>query len=211
MNIADVYQHSVVIASDYRIPDPARIWPLLEKRKDALAAIGAHHVLVYRSLREHRRVLMMIGVRSREPVVDLLRSRVFFDWFDAVGVEDLPAVFAGEIVDRYDLSGYPDENPSGVLVSAIVSVDDVAWLISELHSAKQRFKDAGIRKVSVFQAFDDSREVLILQDIDTEDNARRWIKQHDAAADWLEDAGVGVYPPLFVGQFVRMIRVGEAD
>ncbi|EUA92941.1 putative fatty-acid-CoA ligase FadD16 [Mycobacterium ulcerans str. Harvey] len=40
-------------------------------------------------------------MHSREPVVELLRSRVFFDWFDAVGVDDIPAVFAGEIVDRF--------------------------------------------------------------------------------------------------------------
>ena len=41
---------------------------------------------------------MTIGVRSREPIVELLRSRVFFDWFDAVGVEDFPAVFAGVFI-----------------------------------------------------------------------------------------------------------------
>lgn len=211
MKLADVYQHSMVIASDYRIPDPSRVWPLLEKRKDALAAMGAHHVLVYRSIREQGRVLVMIGVRSREPVVDLLRSRVFFDWFDAVGVDDLPAVFAGEIVDRYDLAETADEMPPGVLVSAIVSVDEVAWLLSEMHSAKTTFKAAGVRKVWIFRAFDDAHEVLILQEFDSEANARRWITRHDTAADWMEDAGIGVYPPLFVGEFVEIMRVDEAQ
>lgn len=90
MKLADVYQHSMVIASDYRIPDHAHVRALLEGREDALAAIGAHHVLVYRSIRERDRVLVMIGVRSREPVVDLVRSRAFFDWFDAAGVQDFP-------------------------------------------------------------------------------------------------------------------------
>lgn len=207
MNIADVYRHSMVIASDYRIPDPSRVWPLLERRKDGLADMGAHHVLIYRSLTEPGRVLVMIGVRSREPVVDLLRSRVFFDWFDAVGVEDIPAVFAGEIIDRYELIEAGLDDPPGVLVSGIVSVDNAAWLISELHSAKPTFRDAGVRKVWVFQAFDDSREVMILQEIDNEDNARRWIRQHDEAAAWMADTGVGVYPPLFLGEFVRMLRI----
>ena len=93
--------HSMVIASDYRVPDPTKVWPLLERNKSALADIGAHHVLVYTSTHDYGRVLVMIGVHSREPIVELLRSRVFFDWFDAVGVDDIPAVFAGEIVDRF--------------------------------------------------------------------------------------------------------------
>ena len=211
MKIADVYRHSMVIASDYRIPDPSRVWPLLERRKDALADIGAHHVLIYRSLTEPGRVLVMIGVRSREPVVDLLRSRVFFDWFDAVGVEDIPAVFAGEIIDRYELIEPTRADPPGVLVSAIVSVDDAGWLITELHAAKTTFRSAGVRKVWVFQAFDDSREVMILQELDTEANARRWIKQHDAATDWMADTGVGVYPPLFIGEYVEMLRINGSE
>ena len=39
----------MVIASDYRVPTPDRVWPLLQRRKSALAGIGAHHVLVYTS------------------------------------------------------------------------------------------------------------------------------------------------------------------
>ena len=77
--------HSMVIASDYRVPDPTKVWPLLERNKAALADIGAHHILVYTSTHDYGRVLVMIGVHSREPIVELLRSRIFFDWFDAVG------------------------------------------------------------------------------------------------------------------------------
>jgi hypothetical protein len=87
--------HSMVIASDYRVPDPTKVWPLLERNRAALADIGAHHVLVYTSTHDYGRVLVMIGVHSREPIVELLRSRIFFDWFDSVGVDDIPAVFAG--------------------------------------------------------------------------------------------------------------------
>ena len=109
MNNGDI--HSMVIASDYRVPDPSRVWPLLERNKAALADIGAHHVLVYTSTHDHGRVLVMIGVHSREPIVELLRSRVFFDWFDEAGVDDIPAVFAGEIVDRF--IAQRTENPGG--------------------------------------------------------------------------------------------------
>lgn len=212
MNIADVYQHSLVIAADYRIPDPAMVGPLLERRKDALAEMGAHHVLVYRSTQDDGRVLVMIGVRSREPVVDLMRSRVLFDWFDAVGVEDIPAVFAGEIVERFDMTEPSDVPlPPGIVVSAIVLVDDIAVLVTELRSATSRFISAGIRTIWVFHAFDDAQEVLILQEIDDEDSARRWIEHPDAAAEWMTHTGIGVYPPLFVGEFDSIVRVDEAN
>jgi heme-degrading monooxygenase HmoA len=199
--------HSMVIASDYRIPDPTRVWQLLERRKSALADIGAHHVLVYTSTHDYGRVLVMIGVHSREPIVELLRSRVFFDWFDAVGVDDIPAVFAGEIVDRF--VDVPPASPSvpGVVVAAIASVDDVSTLTAEVRSAMDRFTAAGIRKTWVFQAFDDDHEVLILQEFPDEESARRWIEHPDAAAQWMSGAGVGPYPPLFVGQFFDMMRI----
>ena len=199
--------HSMVIASDYRIPDPTQVWPLLERRKSALADIGAHHVLVYTSTHDYGRVLVMIGVHSREPIVELLRSRVFFDWFDAVGVEDIPAVFAGEIVDRFVAAPPSTSGAPGVVVAAIASVDDVSALTAEVRSAMDRFIAAGIRKTWVFQAFDDDHEVLILQEFPDEESARQWIEHPDAAAQWMSGAGVGPYPPLFVGQFFDMMRI----
>jgi len=199
--------HSMVIASDYRVPDPSRVWPLLERNKSALADIGAHHVLVYASTHDFGRVLVMIGVHSREPIVELLRSRIFFDWFDAVGVDDIPAVFAGEIIDRY--VGEPPGAPTvpGVVVAAIASVDDVPTLTTEVRVAMDRFTAAGIRKTWVFQAFDDANEVLILQEFPDEDGAREWIEHPDAAAQWMTGAGIGAYPPLFVGRFYEMMRI----
>ena len=201
---------SLVIASDYRVPDPTRVWPHLERNKDALADIGAHHVLVYTSTHDYGRVLVLIGVHSREPIVELMRSRVFFDWFDAAGVEDIPAVFAGEIVDRF--VAVPPATPAapGVVVAAFASVDDVSTLNAEVRFAMDRFTAAGIRKTWVFQAFDDEREVLILQEFPDEQGAREWIDHPDAAAQWMSGAGVGAYPPLFVGRFYDMMRV-EAD
>lgn len=207
MSTSDVFHHSMVIASDHRIADPVRVGKLLRKRRGVLASMGAHHVLVYRSLRESGRVLVLIGVRSREPVEEVLRSGVFHEWFDAAGVEDIPAVFAGEIVDRYGLAHSDAQLPPGVVVSAIVAVDDVALLIGELHSAKASFAEAGVRNVRVLQAFDDPHEVMIVQDFDTEVHARQWIRQHHYAADWMAKAGVGVYPPLFVGDFLDMVRI----
>ena len=138
----DADSHSMVIASDYRVPDPARVWPLLERNKSALAAIGAHHVTVYTSTRAHGRVLVMIGVHSREPIVELLRSRVFFDWFDAAGVADIPAVFAGEVIDRSPVEAPTTPVAPGVVVAAIASVRDSSSLVADIHSAMPRFTAA---------------------------------------------------------------------
>lgn len=207
MTTADGDIHSMVIASDYRVPDPSRVWPLLERNRAALSDIGAHHVLVYTSTHDYGRVLVMIGVHSREPIVELLRSRVFFDWFDEAGVEDIPAVFAGEIIDRFIPTPPSTPGVPGVVVAAIASVDDVAALTAGVGSAMDRFAAAGIRKTWVFQAFDDNHEVLILQEFPDEDSARRWIEHPDAAAQWMSGAGVGPYPPLFVGQFSNIMRI----
>lgn len=207
MKSADLQTHSMVIASDYRVPNPERVWPLIQRRESALAGIGAHHVLVYTSTHDYGRVLVTIGVRSREPIVELLRSRVFFDWFDAVGVEDIPAVFAGEIVERFN-SGTPSQPTApGVVIAAIASVDNVSILTAEIRGALSRFQTAGIRETRIFKAFDDGHEVLILQEIDDEDAARRWIKHPDVVARWMTGAGVGAYPPLFVGKLVGMMRI----
>ena len=206
MSSADPRSHSMVIASDYRVADPEQVWPLLNRRRSALAGIGAHHVLLYTSTHDHGRVLVTIGVRSREPIVELLRSRVFFDWFDAVGVDDIPAVFAGEIVERF---GSVAPSAPGVVVAAMSAVDDVPSLTHEIRRALPRFEAAGIRETRLFQAFDDSHEVMILQELDDENHARRWIEHPDTAAPWIDGAGVGAYPPVFVGKLFDMMRIDE--
>ncbi|WP_293002404.1 fatty-acid--CoA ligase [Mycobacterium sp.] len=209
MSALDPRSHSLVIASDYRVPDPEQVWPLLTRSRSALADIGAHHVLLYTSTHDHGRVLVTIGVRSREPIVELLRSRVFFDWFDAVGVDDIPAVFAGEIVERFGAGARAANAAPGVVVAAISSVDNVPVLTHEIRGALPRFEQAGIRETRLFQAFDDSHEVMILQELDDEDRAREWIAHPDTAAPWIDGAGVGAYPPVFVGKFSDMMRIDE--
>jgi hypothetical protein len=206
--------HSLVLASDYRVPDPERVGPLLERRQDSLRQLGAHHVLVYASTTDPGRVLVMIAIHSREPVLELLRSRVFFDWFDAVGVDDIPAVFAGEEVERLvvtaDTKGSRRAAPE-VMVSVVTSVDDVPNLVSHVRETIDELRVSGIRTVLIFSAFDDPREVMLLLQIDDEAHARDWLRHSDLAAEWLQKAGIGAYPPVFVGRFRRMIQVDEAD
>jgi hypothetical protein len=205
--VTNDFSRGLVIASDYRVPDPTRVWPLLERNKEALAGIGAHHVVVYTSTHDYGRVLVLIGVRSRLPIVELMRSRVFLDWFDAVGVEDIPAIFAGEIVERFVVVQPDTRGAPGVVVAAFASVTDVSTLNAEVRLAMDRFTAAGIRKTWVFQAFDDEHEVFIMQEFPDEEGAREWIDHPDAAAQWLSGAGVGAYPPLFVGRAYNLMNI----
>jgi hypothetical protein len=201
--------HSLVLASDYRVPDPERVWPLLESRQDALADMGAHHVLVYASTTDPGRVLVFIAIHAREPVLELLRSRVFFEWFDAVGVEDIPAVFAGEVVERLDVAGGSGPAAPELMVSLVTLVEDVPNLVAHVRETVDELRTAGIRNVLIFSAFDNPREVMLLLQIDDETHARHWLRYSGMAAEWLGKAGIGAYPPVFVGRFLRMIRIDE--
>jgi hypothetical protein len=203
--------HSLVLASDYRVPNPDRVWPLIARRQDALADMGAHHVLVYASTTEPGRVLVMIAIHAREPVLELLRSRVFFEWFDAVGVEDIPAVFAGEVVERLNLSGVAGPTAPEVMVSLVTPVAEMPKPLSAIREAVEQLREAGIRSLLVFSAFDSPREVMLLLQIDDESHARHWLRYSGLAAEWLEKAGIGAYPPVFVGKFQQMIRIDETN
>ncbi|MGW0163206.1 fatty-acid--CoA ligase [Mycobacterium sp. NPDC003323] len=202
----DWLANSLVLVSDYRVPDPTQVWPLLQRRTEALADMGVHHVLVYTSTTDSERVLVILGIRAHEPVRDLLRSRVFFDWFDAVGVQDLPAVFAGALIERIDFDH--DTHPAPpVMVSMITPVADIAALNARVREESRAFHASGVQRFWSFRAFDDPHEVLILQQIDDEASARRWLHDSDDAAEWLEEAGVGAYPPVFIGQFQQMMTI----
>lgn len=208
MSGAKPFGHSLLIASDYCVPDPARVWPLLQRREAALAEIGAHHVGVYNSTRDRGRVLVTIGVHNREPIVDLLRSRVFFDWFDAVGVHDIPAVFAGEKIARFDLSDPADPAPPDMVLAAITAVDDVPSMIAGVRRDLDAFRAAGVRDMWIFRAFDNEREVLVLHELADDARARAWIDHPVPSAVWMAGNGRGGYPPLFVGRFAHMMHIG---
>ncbi|MCV7345883.1 fatty-acid--CoA ligase [Mycolicibacterium rhodesiae] len=195
---------------DYRVPDPSRVWPVLQRSESALADLGAHYVLVYTSTREHGRVMVTISLRSKEPILEVLRSRVFLNWFDAVGLDDIPAIFAGETVDKVTLVEPSEENPPGVIVGAIAAVDDVSAMIRRVHRGLPRFEAAGVRAVRIFKAFDDDHEVMILQELDDEADASDWVNHPDVAAEWMGHTGVGAYPPVFVGRLQHIMRLDES-
>jgi len=203
--------HSLVLTTDYRVPDPTRVWPLLQRRRDGLAALGAHHVFVYTSTTDAERVLVTIALETREPVVELLRSRAFFEWFDAVGVEDLPAVFAGEMIERFDFTEETMAAPPGVLVVGITVVEDAGAFRLRVREARDSFRQAGIRRMRIYEAFDDPHEIMFMHELADEESLGRWLRRPDIAAEWFSDAGVGAYPPLFIGKFAHMLRISDAE
>lgn len=197
---------TLILATDYRVPNPARVWPLLQRRRPELAGIGAHHVLLYESTWSPGRVLVTMAIHTPDTIVELLRSRVFFEWFDAVGVDDIPAVFAGRMVDKVEVHA---TDGSGVVVATLASVQDAAELMSRLHGATDRLATSGVRKMAIYQAFDDPREVMILTEMDGDHAARRWVAEPDAVAEWMHGAGVGPYPPPFVGKMTHAMHIDE--
>jgi hypothetical protein len=203
--------HSLVLASDYRVPDPERVWPLLERRQDALAELGAHHVLVYTSTTDPGRVLVLIAIRTKETVMELLRSQLFFEWFDAVGVKDIPAVFAGELVERLELSGESLPSAPEVMVSVVTTVENVTNLITHVRETADALRAAGVRRLLIFDAFDNAREVMMLFHIDDENHARHWLRDSELSTEWMGKAGMGAYPPVFIGKLQSMLRIDEAD
>jgi hypothetical protein len=168
-------------------------------------------VLVYASTTEPERVLVMIAVHAREPVLDLLRSRIFFEWFDAVGVEDIPAVFAGELIERLELSPNSLTTVPEVMVSVVTPVEDLATLRAHVRETSDAMRLAGVRKLTIFSAFDIPLEVMVLLQIDDEEHAQHWLTYSELAAEWLTKAGIGAYPSVFVGRFQSMLRIDETE
>ena len=206
---------SLVLAADYRVPDFDHWWARLTGDLPRLPSLGAHHIVVYRSLDDASRVFVTIGVRERGPVDALLRSPVMFSWFDSAGVEEIPPMFAGEVVEKIELAGdaAAPAVPGAVIVAAIAPVgrlegfEGLDRLRASVHAAVARLAASGVRRFWIYRALDDQAEVMILLQIATERQAEQWIRHPDAAAAFMAEAGAGAYPPLFVGRLVQAIEV----
>lgn len=198
-----------VFAVEFRVADAEHIWPILERHQESLVDLGARYAFVYESIFEPGRVLVVIGIRTEQPLLNLLRSRHFFRWFDAVGVRDIPAVFAGQTVERFDL-GEPPESGTELVVAAVTPVENVDDFLGLVRASLAEFKQAGIRRTLVYTAFDSPREVMFLQQLADKDQALRWAESSDIASTWLAVAGVGAYPPVFIGRFVNSMRMADS-
>jgi hypothetical protein len=139
---------------------------------------------------------------------DVLRSPAIFEWFDISGADDIPPLFGGEVVEKIDLyEPSPEDHVGRIVVGVMSTVDDVPVLMAKVHDGLDRFKRGGVRKIWVYRALDDGLEVMILQEIDNEINARQWIDHPDAAAEWMSNSGLGAYPTQFVGKFAHLMSI----
>jgi hypothetical protein len=203
---------SLVLAADYRVPDFDRWWAHLADALPRLPSLGAHHLVVYRAIEDSSRIFVTVGIRERGPVDALLRSPALFAWFDLAGVEEIPPMFVGEVVEKLDLADTTVESGAGdqaaaVIVAAIVSVGQLDHLRAFAHGAVARLAAAGVRRFWIYRALDDNAEAMILQEIASERQSERWIRKPAAVARFMSEAGVGAYPPLFVGRLVQVIEV----
>jgi len=205
---------SLVLAADYRVPDFDQWWAALPGDLPRLPGLGAHHVVVYRSLQDASRVFVTIGIRERGPLDALLRSPLMFSWFDAAGVEEIPPMFVGQVVEKLDLAPETGEAAAAavgpVIVAAIAPVgrlDELDRMRASVHAAVPRLAASGVHRFWIYRALDDQAEVMILLQIATEAQAEQWIRHPGAAASFLAEAGAGAYPPLFVGRLVQVIEV----
>lgn len=201
---------SFVFAVEFTVGESSLVVPVLARHEESLRDLGARYAFVYESIIERGKVLVVIGVRTKQPLLDLLRSPALFQWFDAVGLDDLPAVFAGETVERFDV-GEPPEPGSEIVVAAIIPVGNIEDFMAKVRESLGRFAKAGVRRTLIYRAFDTSDEVLFLQQLADESNALKWVERSEIAATWLAAAGVGAYPPVFVGRFVNAMRLAEAS
>jgi hypothetical protein len=204
--------HSLILACDFHVDDIDRMWNWLKRHHDNLASIGAHHVVLYTSIWEPGRVLVTIGIRHANSIRDVIRSPAVFEWFDIAGLDDIPPIFGGQVVEKIDLDPPSSEEHVGrIVVGVMSSVDDVTSLMEKVHDGIDRFKRGGVRKIWVYGALDDGHEVMILQEIDNEISARQWIDHPDAAAEWMSNAGFGAYPTQFVGKFAHLMTIDSRN
>lgn len=203
---------SLVLAADYRVPDFDRWWAMISGDLHRLPSLGAHHLVVYRSLEDSSRVFTTLGVRERGPVDVLLRSPVLFAWFDSAGVAEIPPWFVGEVVEKLDLAeaAAASAQPGAVIVAAIVSVAGLDRLRARVRRAAVGLAASGVRRFWIYQALDDQTEVMILQEVASERRAQQWIRHPAEVARFMSEAGVGAHPPLFVGRLVQTFEVPAA-
>ena len=111
----------------------------------------------------------------------MIGSPAVFEWFDIAGLDDIPPIFGGQVVEKIDLDAPSSEEHVGrIVVGVMSSVDDVSELMAKVHDGLDRFERGGVRKIWVYRALDDGQEVMILQEIDNEINARQWIDHPDS-------------------------------
>jgi hypothetical protein len=196
-----------VLAAEFVARDVGHMWSVLESSQTRLAALGAHHVVQYTSVEESNRVLVTVGVRNMGPVQRVIRSPLVFEWFDAAGVDHIPPLFAGTVIEKVAVSGDADSMPPSIVVSALICVDDIQALRRRTHQERKRLAASGVLKIWMYRAFDDAHEVLVMMEVENARTAQDWISLISVSDPWTWSAAGGIYPAPFVGMLNHIMGI----
>jgi hypothetical protein len=208
---------SFILAADFRISGFDAWWRAVQGDHDDLEALGVHRLVVYRSVEDPGHVFVTAGLRTRDRVDRVLSSPLLLHWFDRAGVQDVPPIFVGNRVEkvRYPRAGEDPvvgdraDVPTGVVIARVVHLADYERFLADVQAYQRRSAEAGMRQFWIYRAVDDGAEVMSLQEIDTIEHARAWLRRPESDAQVDPDAGAGVYPPSFVGTVAGVIDLGQ--
>jgi bacterioferritin-associated ferredoxin len=185
---------TIVLASQYTVVDPARMWRAMHAHRDALTRLGARHVAGYQSVSNRHEMLMTIAGRTSQPIPDVLATPAVMQWFDIAGVTDIPPIFVGALRDTVSFAAR-EPMASPVIVSATAPVDDAAALIAEIRCTANAFTAVGIR-THVYDSVDRPNEVMVFHELNDERQARRLVELPQTALRWAARAGLRVSPAV---------------
>jgi hypothetical protein len=208
MESEKVADMSLVLAADYEVPDFEQWQKDLNQQRAVPPALADAHIVIYRSVDDAKRIFVRITVRS-QAVDALLRSPEVFEWFDIAGLEELPPVFAGRLLAEIDLKAPDHAGGDGVLVASIAVLPNVEGLINAVRASGDRMRSYGVRRYWVHRALDNDDEVMIMRDIATPGQARRWLDDPGVKERFLIHGGAGIYPPPFIGRPALTLEMRE--
>ena len=96
-----------------------------------------------------------------------------------------------------------------VIVVAIHQVPDFNCFKLAFDRGMASDRSDGLLSHRLYRATDDTNEVLVAFEIDTVEHAEAFLAKADQA--WLEQAGLEVYPPMFVGEPIEIVEYDEAS
>lgn len=106
----------------------------------------------------------------------------------------------------------PSPTPGGSDVVIVVAIHDVP----DYGRWKQAFDrgmgveaHTGMLRHRLFRAADDGDEICVEFDFDTVEHAEAFLGRADE--EWLDDAGLTMYPPVFVGTRIEVVEHPVAE
>ena len=91
-------------------------------------------------------------------------------------------------------------------MAAIYPVRDFDRWKRRWDESARRMAEQGAVGHAVYQAVDDAAEVMILFEVTSLEQAQSLMRSPDERQPWLDEAGVDLYPSVFVGRLVERIH-----